>query len=108
MNVWTSIQALFMEGVLGRIKALEAKVAELESNHLTVTSTAPAYQRMTLSDVSQAIADRVATALNADQSRDSFRGMVIDSGGGQVTILVDRDTSHYPPKGQYVTVQKED
>lgn len=34
----------------------------------------------------------------------SFKGKVTASGGGEVKILVDRDTESYPPVGSYVKV----
>lgn len=33
-----------------------------------------------------------------------FRAYVTDSGGGTVTLIVDRDTDYYPAPGTHVTV----
>lgn len=33
-----------------------------------------------------------------------FKGTVIDAGGGEVRILVDRDTVEYPNRGAYVEI----
>ena len=36
---------------------------------------------------------------------DEFTAVVLDAGGGEVRLLVDRDTENYPPVGARVHVQ---
>lgn len=34
-----------------------------------------------------------------------LKGIIVDSGGGEVRLVVNRDTSHYPPTGVEVVLR---
>jgi hypothetical protein len=65
---------------------------------------------VTNDDVYEVIANDEEIVLRARRPKrtdgaPSFLGTVTDSGGGVVTIVVDRDTSSYPRIGEHVRVE---